>query len=214
MANYSGTENDLSNFTTETVAMKDLLEAAGYNVTLLTDENATRENVIRAISKLPQEENISLVFWFNGHGTKIPGLLGLPESAICLYNEIENETTYLSCSEFGALFSNKSSKKGFIGFDCCMAGDFRDILRGATADGRVIVTASSSFTVGYYDRETGFSYIGKIFIDSLRENESVERSFTKARTATITVFPDIRQFPEMKDQYLGRMYQSTDTYNQ
>lgn len=73
---YPGSGVDLSGCVNDALAWRRVLDAEGYEVELLQDEEATRENVVMALNRLVQESRWGdrIAFTYSGHGSWVPDL--------------------------------------------------------------------------------------------------------------------------------------------
>ena len=135
----------------------------------ITYDAATKENVIDAINYITEKSNryqdSEVFIWFFGHGVgdKENNLTGgkiLETSKIFLWD------TTLTDSELGGYLSNLKSKETCIAIDACFSGGFADktiynlpefflFNSNIPKSGRVVITGTSKFRIGYASTKTG-----------------------------------------------------------
>ncbi len=173
-----GVGADLPNTIDDAKGIADILldsERCAYRasqVNLLTSENATRENILKALNKLAQvsDTNATVIVYFSGHGYQVSSQVGqhyylMPYG----YNTAKLTTTAISGAEFAQKLKSIPAKKLIVLLDCCHAGgvgeskalsikysksplppEALDLLE--TGSGRVLIASSG---------EDEFSYAGK-----------------------------------------------------
>lgn len=164
IADYPGEKNDLPNFTNEAIWVRDYLESLGYSVTMLTDAEATKENVTNALNTLVSESDGStpVVFHYNGLGTR--NLKNIESSGMYLHDDV------LWSSEMKRILAPMEYKQFLLVFDCGMPGHFagggyieRPWTESVIGPNRVVVTASFQRRAAFMDPETGWGVFGKAF---------------------------------------------------
>jgi hypothetical protein len=107
----------LSGCANDAASMKTALEAHGFKVTSLIDEQGTRESIFAAISGAATNSKPSdrFVFYFAGHGTDAPRPAILPYDSQEQGNHITREELY-------AAVSAVKSKSRTIILDSCFSG--------------------------------------------------------------------------------------------
>lgn len=125
---YPGTDMDLRGCVNDAKDWSDTLKARGYNVNILLDEQATKSNMVEAMSKLivNSNEGDSLVITFSGHGTYQPDMSGDEfdglDEALCPY-DIHTNHSALTDDEIRNLFSlRKSGVHLLLISDSCHSG--------------------------------------------------------------------------------------------
>ncbi|MCC6428150.1 MAG: caspase family protein [Phycisphaerales bacterium] len=70
---YPGTGSDLSGCVNDVKDWKEVLEKKGFNVTTLLDRDATKNNMVEALTKLLSDANAkdTVVFQYSGHGSYV-----------------------------------------------------------------------------------------------------------------------------------------------
>ena len=132
IADYAGTANDLNYPGDDAQDWADFLQSHGYTVTLLTNSEATANNIEGAIDNLLAKEDADdyVVFTYSGHGTKYRNY------GSCM---ISADMVYITHGWFEAKFDAADSSHIFFAFDACKIGDFK----GVVTDGRVGAFASN-----------------------------------------------------------------------
>lgn len=125
---YPGTGMDLRGCVNDAQDWSDTLGGRGYNVNALLDEQATKSNMIEAMSELivNSNEGDSLVITFSGHGTYQPDMNGDEfdglDEALCPY-DIHTNHSALTDDEIRNLFSmRKPGVRLLLISDSCHSG--------------------------------------------------------------------------------------------
>jgi hypothetical protein len=124
---YPGTGSDLSGCVNDARDWKRALEARGYRVATLFDKQATRANVLEALTALVRSGRSGdrLVFTFSGHGSWIPDTDGdesdQRDEMLCPYDIGRNQ--YLLDDDLADAFGRKAAgvRLYFIS-DSCHSG--------------------------------------------------------------------------------------------
>lgn len=174
---------------------------------LLTNEDATKTNIIEAIGWLADNaaENDTVLFYYAGHGTN--------GGYISTYKSFYTNT-WISTSEIRNWLRDVESKKMAVILDSCMAGRFNTPL---SSDGRVILSSAGNNEYAYgVDGEGGIftsNLLQEIedFIDSRSAEDltlTAEEIFEIAESSTIWItelVTETIQHPVMTDDYEGEL---------
>ena len=114
------------------------------NIHLLIDEEATIQDVVKAISDVMDREvaGDEVVFFFSGHGARgiaSDGDSELIDEAIVLYDG------YLWDGDLRRLFSGFDTSRIVLVFDSCLSGGMDDL----EAKGRIVVASTTEHGVAY-----------------------------------------------------------------
>ena len=151
--NYPGRENDLTLPVKDAKAMKQLFERNGNTeVILLTDQKATRANIIKAMRQMFSKAtpNDAIAIYFSGHGSK---------GALTAYDE------HLNYKVIRDIFVKSKAGRRFALIDACHSGSMRKTEGYAQLKGKNIMFFLSSRT-----NETSIEYLqlkNGIFTDYL-----------------------------------------------
>ncbi|MBO7498268.1 MAG: caspase family protein [Bacteroidaceae bacterium] len=113
ISDYPGTKNDLALSKNDAETMASLYRLnADAHVVLLTDKQATSDNIVREMKKLYAKAGAEdiIVLFFSGHGVK---------GALCAYDG------FLSYEKIRDCMSASSSKNKMIFADACFSGKMR-----------------------------------------------------------------------------------------
>ncbi|MCD6513040.1 MAG: caspase family protein [Thermoplasmata archaeon] len=121
IADYEGTENDLTYPDDDAQDWKNFLQSKGYHVTILTNSQATASNIESAIDELLANEDGDdyVVFTYSGHGTTYK------KYGSCM---ISYDMVLLSNGWLKAKFDAADSQHIFFAFDACKIGDFEKVV--------------------------------------------------------------------------------------
>ena len=121
ISDYQGTGNDLDYCDDDAVDWKNFLQGEGYTVTILTDSQATANNIDAAVNDLLAEEdgNDYVVFTYSGHGTKYQGY------GSCI---ISHDLYYMTHGWLEQKFDSSDSQHVYFAFDACLIGDFKGLV--------------------------------------------------------------------------------------
>ncbi len=124
---YPGTNMDLAGCVNDALDWKGVLEGRGYQVTLLTDGQATRAAMLDALTTLVAGAGPgdSIVFTYSGHGSWLPDENGdeddLRDEMMCPYDVMDKQ--YLLDDDIaGVLAKKKDGVDLFIISDSCHSG--------------------------------------------------------------------------------------------
>jgi metacaspase-1 len=131
--NYPGTANDLNGCVNDAHDWKSELEKRGFTTQIMLDAQATKANMMQAITELisaTQKDDIA-VLTFSGHGTWVPDKSNdeadQRDEALCAYDiHLKN---YVSDDELYAVFKKKKrgAKIVFISDSCHSGSVARDL---------------------------------------------------------------------------------------
>ena len=113
IADYPGERNDLRLATADAKALYDLFLSNGrVNASILTNSNATKENIVAEAKRVFKgaNQNDIVVFFFSGHGTG---------GGFCAYDRI------LKYSDIRKVFSECKASNKIIFADACLSGKIR-----------------------------------------------------------------------------------------
>lgn len=121
ISDYEGTVNDLQYCDDDAMDWKNFLQGRGYAVTILTDSQATADNIAAAVDTLLSNEdgNDYVVFTYSGHGAKYLGY------GSCI---ISHDLYYMTHGWLEGKFDNADSPHIYFAFDACVIGDFRGLI--------------------------------------------------------------------------------------
>lgn len=125
--NYPGTESDLQGCVNDARDWKIALEARGFSVNLLLDDDATYSRIYRSLHTLVDgaKKGDTLVFTFSGHGSWLPDDDGDEADArdemLCPYDVAQG--AYLMDDELAEIFGRKAEGvRLFFISDSCHSG--------------------------------------------------------------------------------------------
>lgn len=121
ISDYEGTANDLQYCDDDAVDWMNFLEGEGYTVTILTDGQATANNIDAAVDDLLADEdgNDYVVFTYSGHGAKYQGY------GSCI---ISQDLYYMTHGWLEQKFDSSDSQHVYFAFDACQIGDFKGLV--------------------------------------------------------------------------------------
>lgn len=121
ISDYEGTNNDLQYCDDDAMDWKAFLQGEGYTVTILTDSQATANNIEAAVDALlaVEDGNDYVVFTYSGHGAKYQGY------GSCI---ISHDLWYMTHGWLEGKFDNADSPHVYFAFDACVIGDFRGLV--------------------------------------------------------------------------------------
>lgn len=133
ISDYEGTSSDLQYCDDDAQDWKNFLQGQGYSVTMLTDNQATANNIIDAINDLIATEDGDdyVVMAYSGHGSEMTGY----GSCIVSHDLYGIDHGYVE-----SLFTGAESSHIFFSFDACVIGDFQ----GLVTNNRVGAFASNN----------------------------------------------------------------------
>jgi len=209
ISDYPGAANDLEYCDDDARDMcTTLVKIYGYHeskITLLIDGEATRSDILNAITQLSEAEPADeVVFFFSGHGTKGRASDGdgeaVGEAIVCCDGYVWDGELRLSFSCFG------TTRIVFI-FDSCLAGGMTDLV----ASGRIVAMATTESGIAYEGDVWGNGQFTYYFVeegmflgladrvdhddDSSTSDVTVEEAFDYARAHCL------KQTPTMSDDF-------------
>lgn len=121
ISDYEGTSSDLQYCDDDAQDWKNFLQGQGYSVTMLTDNQATANNIISAINNLIAAEDGDdyVVMAYSGHGSEMTGY----GSCIVSHDLYGIDHEYVE-----SLFAGAESSHIFFSFDACVIGDFEGLV--------------------------------------------------------------------------------------
>ena len=121
ISDYEGTANDLEYCDDDAVDWKNFLQGEGYSVTMLTDNQATADNIDAALYALLADEDGDdyVVLTYSGHGYDYPGY------GSCI---ISHDLYYMTHGYFESFFDLADSQHIYFAFDACEIGDFSGLV--------------------------------------------------------------------------------------
>jgi hypothetical protein len=199
ISDYQGSGNDLKYCDDDALDWKNFLEGEGYTVTILTDNQATADNIDAAVDDLllDEDNNDYVVMTYSGHGAKYLNY------GSCI---ISHDLYYMTHGWLEQLFDSSDSPHVYFTFDACEIGDFSGLIDlnkvGAFASNRRLSYDGDStmengvFT--YYQMD-GWDNQG---YDNFEDDGAyaVQKMKAWARNYRIKVDPFV------KDQFTGPMY--------
>ena len=196
ISDYEGTVNDLQYCDDDAIDWKNFLQGEGYSVTILTDSQATANNINSAVDDLLASEdgNDYVVFTYSGHGTKYQGY----GSCIVSY-----DLYYMTHGWLESKFSNADSSHIYFAFDACVIGDFKGLITtnrvGAFASNKKYsYDGDSSMQNGVF---TYYQMIGWNNYDNFEKDGTYAVQQMKNWANTVHVSVD----PFIQDNYAGYM---------
>ena len=121
ISDYDGTANDLNYCDDDAQDWKNFLQGEGYSVTMLTDQQATADNIEAALYDLMAAEDRDdyVVLTYSGHGYDYPGY------GSCI---ISSDLTYITHGYFEQFFDTAESQHIYFTFDACEIGGFSGLV--------------------------------------------------------------------------------------
>ncbi len=193
ISDYSGTANDLQYCDDDAYDWRTRLQAEGYNVTIITDRNATKSAIESAVNTLASRATAGneIAFCYSGHGSS--------------GNIISTDLYYISSSWFRTKFLYSASTKMMFCFDACQIGAMKTALNKT---GRVVAVASNTTVYSYdgdatmrngvftYYQMRGFDYMGYTYLEPDCSYACTQmQSWASARGLTVA--------PSYADSYSG-----------
>jgi hypothetical protein len=122
ISDYEGTANDLAYCDDDAQDWKNFLQGEGYTVTLLTDNQATADNIENELYDLITAEDADdyVVLTYSGHGYDYPGY------GSCI---ISQDLYYMTHGYFESFFDTAESQHIYVTFDACEIGDFQGLVK-------------------------------------------------------------------------------------
>ncbi len=152
ISDYSGDKNDLDYADDDALDMKNtLISVYGYsesNIFLLTNADATRDNIVSKIDSLKGSVsfNDEVVFFYSGHGARGKANDGdkeLTDEAIVPW-ECTTQSLIWD-GQLAEMFSGFGTLRIIFIFDSCYSGGMTDL----AAEGRIVVMACSENGLSY-----------------------------------------------------------------
>ncbi len=133
ISDYEGTANDLEYCDDDAMDMRSMLQGEGFSVQVITDRNATADNIVDGLNWLvsvaaPGDE---IAFCYSGHGVKVQGY----GSSI-----ISTDLYYIPHDYVMDIINSVNCSKKLVTLDACVIGDF--LADGQ--DGSIVATASKT----------------------------------------------------------------------
>ena len=121
ISDYEGTSNDLEYCDDDAVDWKNFLQGEGYSVTMLTDNQATADNIEAALYDLLADEDGDdyVVLTYSGHGAKYRNY------GSCI---ISHDLYYMTHGYFESFFDMAESQHIYFAFDACQIGGFQGLV--------------------------------------------------------------------------------------
>jgi len=133
ISDYEGSGNDLNYCDDDAMDWKNFLQGEGYTVSILTDNQATADNIDAAVNDLLADEdgNDYVVMTYSGHGARYQGY------GSCI---ISHDLWYMTHGWLEQKFDSSDSQHIYFAFDACEIGGFQDLIEtnrvGAFASNR------------------------------------------------------------------------------
>lgn len=121
--NYRLPGNDLRGCVNDIIAMKSILAGHGYEITTLSDNQATKSAIVSALTTLVQSGASQMVFHYSGHGTQFfDPISNINKDAICP-TDAANIDTLITDHQLASILSviPAGCRLSFIA-DCCHSG--------------------------------------------------------------------------------------------
>ena len=196
ISDYEGTQNDLQYCDDDAMDWKNFLQSEGYSVTILTDTQATADNIESKVIDLLALEDADdyVVFTYSGHGYNYPGY------GSCI---ISTDLYYMTHAYFEAYFDTAESQHIYFAFDACEIGGFQGLIEtnrvGAFASNtRFSYDGDSSMKNGVF---TYYQMIGWSIYDNFEEDAAYAVQYMQTWASTYHVRVD----PFYVDQFAGSM---------
>jgi len=121
ISDYEGTANDLDYCDDDAVDWKNFLQGEGYSVSVLTDSQATADNILAAIGDLLALEDGDdyVVLTYSGHGAKYSTY------GSCI---ISHDLYYVTHGLIEQEFDSADSQHIYFAFDACEIGGFSGLV--------------------------------------------------------------------------------------
>ena len=121
ISDYEGTANDLTYCDDDAQDWKNFLQGEGYTITMLTNSQATADNIEDALYDLigAEDGDDYVVLTYSGHGYDYPGY------GSCI---ISHDLYYMTHGYFESFFDLADSQHIYVTFDACEIGDFQGIV--------------------------------------------------------------------------------------
>ena len=198
ISDYEGTVNDLKYCDDDAMDWKNFLQGEGYTVTVLTDNQATADDIAAAVDNLLADEdgNDYVVLTYSGHGSSYLNY------GSCI---ISQDLYYMTHGWLEQKFDSSDSPHIYFAFDACQIGDFQGLIDnnkvGAFASNRrYSYDGDSSMQNGvftYYQMDGWDNQNFDNFEDDGNHAIQMMQSWAKARR--------IKVDPFVQDMYDGPM---------
>jgi PKD repeat protein len=141
ISDYQG-DNDLTYCDEDADSWTAYLEAQGYTVHKLIDEEASSDAIFDEIKWMEEQEQAGdyVAFVFSGHGSYSDRERS---SSICAWN-VEEPSGFIMDADLGAAFENFDSQHIFMFFDSCHSGG----MDGAAGPGRYLSQTAGESELG------------------------------------------------------------------
>lgn len=131
VSDYGGRTSDLPNTDDDAKALSQQLERAGAlnpASVVLTNAEATREAVTQAFARIAQQAgpNDTFLFFFSGHGTRVPARAGGELDGQS--ETIELRDGPMTDVELARLFGTLRTRLSIIALDSCFSGGFDNVV--------------------------------------------------------------------------------------
>jgi len=197
ISDYEGTANDLNYCDDDAQDWKSFLQGKGYTVTMLTDNQATADNIEAALYDLLADEDGDdyVVLTYSGHGYDYTGY------GSCI---ISHDLYYMTHGYFESFFDTAESPHIYVTFDACEIGDFDGLVDtnrfGAFAsNNRLSYDGDSSMQNGVF---TYYQIEGWGIYDNFEDDSAYAVQQMKDWPSS----PRIKVDPFYVDQFSGDMY--------
>ena len=123
-----GPLNDVKNFREVLISS---YQFPAENIVVLTDSDATRENIIRELNNLvaKADKNVHLVFFYSGHGTQVPDVNGdeadhLDEAIVPWDFDWDHPEIAITDDELQSILNQARGKGAIVDvfYDACFSG--------------------------------------------------------------------------------------------
>jgi hypothetical protein len=196
ISDYEGTANDLTYCDDDAMDWKNFLQGEGYTVTILTDTQATADNIEAKIIDLLANEDADdyVVFCYSGHGYNYPGY------GSCM---ISTDLYYITHGWVESYFDTAESQHIYFAFDACEIGGMQGLIQtgrvGAFAsNAKLSYDGDSSMKNGVF---TYYQMVGWGSYDNFEEDAAYAVQYMKTWASQYHVRVD----PFYKDSFTGPM---------
>ncbi|WP_108807795.1 caspase family protein [Aquimarina spinulae] len=175
------------------------------NVILLTEKNATRENVLselqNIVEKVKNIEDATVVIFYSGHGGKYRGSNGSDYYLLTNgYDPYDRDNTMIKGDEFSELINSIEANRLLVMLDCCHAAgiiDEKPLIKLKSADEQIV---NSNIEI----LKKLKSGTGKVFITSCDDDEqSVILPDSKNSLFTEVVLEALEGYASNGEEYVG-----------
>ncbi|OYT29606.1 hypothetical protein B6U98_01870 [Thermoplasmatales archaeon ex4572_165] len=132
------------------------------NIILLINEDATYDNITKALDEMSTKvtENDIFLFQWQGHGSEVPDNdndeYDGTDEIICPYDLNMNQSIYLTDDNLNYYFSNINSKAQIIIVESCLSGGLVNGQNDIDKENRIIILSTFENTLGRALYLTGF----------------------------------------------------------